>query len=170
MDFLSDLASTPLDYKRPLWQVHVVDRVNGGSAVALRFHHCIGDGTAMMAVAQRLFDTEPDAPPDRIIPPSRPPKAGLFDRAVRPVRQSGQLVSDIVQGGLDLLQHPSHVLDLPQLLVQSAGVAIGTLLKWPDPTSPIKGKLGLAKRVAWSEPVALDDGEGDRSFGWRQGQ
>ena len=67
MNFLSDLASTPLDYRRPLWQVHVVDRVDGGSAVALRFHHCIGDGTAMMAVAQRLFDVEPDAAPDRPI-------------------------------------------------------------------------------------------------------
>ena len=157
MDFLSDLASTPLDYKRPLWQVHVVDRVNGGSAVALRFHHCIGDGTAMMAVAQRLFDTEPDAPPDREIPPTPPPKAGLFDRVVRPVQQSGQLVSDIIQGGLDLVMHPSHALALPQLAARSAGVAISTLLKWPDPASPLKGKLGLAKRVAWSEPVALDD-------------
>lgn len=155
MNFLSDLASTPLDYRRPLWQVHVVDRVDGGSAVALRFHHCIGDGTAMMAVAQRLFDVEPDAPPDRPIPQSFPPKAGLFDQFVQPVRLSGQLLGDIVQGGLDLVRHPSHALDLSALAVRSAGVAVGTLLKSPDPTSPIKGGLGIAKRVAWSEPVAL---------------
>ena len=65
MELLSDLASTPLDYKRPLWQVHVVDNVEGGGALIFRFHHCVGDGTAMMALSQRLFDATPDAPLDR---------------------------------------------------------------------------------------------------------
>ena len=88
MDFLSDLASTPLDYKRPLWQVHIVDRVNGGSAMVLRFHHCVGDGTAMMAVAQRMFDTAPryaagyrgaaGAPAEsRPVRPGRPARAAV---------------------------------------------------------------------------------------------
>lgn len=157
MDFLSDLASTPLDYKRPLWQVHVVDRVDGGSAVALRFHHCIGDGTAMMAIAQRLFDAEPDAPPEQVAPLARPPKAGLFDQVVRPVQQSGQLLGDLIQGGLDMVMHPSHAVELSALAVRSAGVAVNTLLKWPDPATPIKGKLSIGKRVAWSEPVELSD-------------
>src|SRR5690606_37960773 len=44
-----------------------------------------------------------------------------------------------------------------QLAAQSAGVAVGTLFKTPDPQSPLKGRLGVHKRVAWSEPVALDD-------------
>ena len=150
LDLLSDLASTPLDYKRPLWQVHVVDKVDGGSAMVLRFHHCIGDGTGMMAVAQWLFDTDPDAPLDRPIPDLRPPKAGLFDRYVRPTQR-------IVQSGADMALHPSHAMELTQLAARGVGVAVGTLLKTPDPASPLKGRLGIAKRVAWSEPVALDD-------------
>src|SRR5512141_467158 len=44
MRFLSDLVSTPLDRTRPLWQVHVAGNVDGGSALIMRFHHCIGDG------------------------------------------------------------------------------------------------------------------------------
>ena len=31
------------------------------------------------------------------------------------------------------------------------------LLKTPDPKSPLKGEFGMKKRVAWSDPVALDD-------------
>src|SRR5260221_3219742 len=31
--FVSDLASTPLDSARPLWQFHVIDNYRGGSAV-----------------------------------------------------------------------------------------------------------------------------------------
>ena len=111
----------------------------------------------MMAIAQRLFDTEPDAPPDKVAPLARPPKAGLFDQVVRPVQQSGQLLGDLIQGGLDMVMHPSHAFDLSALVVRSAGVAVGTLLKWPDPATPLKGKLSIGKRVAWSEPVALGD-------------
>jgi len=56
VDLVSELASRPLDHALPLWQVHVVERVGPGSAVVLRYHHCIGDGAAMMSVAERLFE------------------------------------------------------------------------------------------------------------------
>jgi diacylglycerol O-acyltransferase / wax synthase len=32
-DLINDLASTPLDHARPLWEVHVVDGVGSGSAL-----------------------------------------------------------------------------------------------------------------------------------------
>ena len=57
VDLISDLAGTPLDHKRPLWHAHVVDGVDGGSALIIRFHHCMGDGTAMIGVIRHLFDT-----------------------------------------------------------------------------------------------------------------
>jgi len=56
LDLVSELASRPLDHALPLWQVHVVERVGTGSAVIFRYHHCIGDGAAMMAVSERLFE------------------------------------------------------------------------------------------------------------------
>lgn len=156
LDLLSDIASTPLDYRRPLWQVHVVDRVDGGSALILRFHHCVGDGTALMAIAQLLFDEERDAPLDRA--PAKPrTRAGLLDSLARPVKRLLDQSAQAVSSGANLVLHPSQAAELAQLAAQSAGVAVGTLLKTPDPQSPLKGKLGVPKRVAWSEPVALDD-------------
>jgi WS/DGAT/MGAT family acyltransferase len=53
---LGELASTPLDRSRPLWDAWVVDNVQGGGALVLRYHHCIADGRAMMNVAARLFE------------------------------------------------------------------------------------------------------------------
>src|SRR5664279_1239162 len=49
---INDIASSPLDHEQPLWQVHVIDNVEGGSALITRYHHCIGDGTAMLAVIE----------------------------------------------------------------------------------------------------------------------
>ncbi|MGE5337981.1 MAG: wax ester/triacylglycerol synthase domain-containing protein, partial [Gemmatimonadota bacterium] len=62
VELLNDLASTPMDRSRPLWDVHVVDGVDGGSALITRTHHCIGDGTANLQIARALFDTTPTAP------------------------------------------------------------------------------------------------------------
>ena len=59
-DLLSDLASTPIDHARPLWDVHVVDGVGGGSALVTRIHHCMGDGTANNFVSTTLFGTATD--------------------------------------------------------------------------------------------------------------
>ena len=40
---VSDIASTPLDHAQPLWQIYVVDDVEGGSAFIMRCHHCVAD-------------------------------------------------------------------------------------------------------------------------------
>lgn len=156
LSLLSDIASTPLDYKRPLWQVHIVDRVGAGSAMILRFHHCVGDGTALMAIAQLLFDTEPDAPLDRDAPAPRPARAGLLDSLARPVKRLLDQSAQAISSGASFVLHPEQATELAQLAARSAGIAVGTLFKTPDPPSPLKGQLGIPKRVAWSEPVDLE--------------
>lgn len=155
LDLLSDIASTPLDYRRPLWQVHIVDHVGSGSAFILRFHHCIGDGTAMMAISQLLFDADADAPLEREELRTRPPRAGLLDSLGKPVRRIINQSAQAISSGASLVLNPSQAADLVQIAARSAGVAVGTLLKTPDPRSPLKGELGVPKRVAWSDPVDL---------------
>ncbi len=130
MALVNDLASLPLDRSRPLWQIHIVDGVMEGSAMIFRYHHCIGDGTAMKTVTARLFDikaaktrrpTHPINPPP---PPNRMNEPGLLGQA--------------------------------GLVVKGAGALLLELVKWPDPPSPFKGEFSLGKKVAWSKAVSLD--------------
>jgi WS/DGAT/MGAT family acyltransferase len=150
MELVSDLASTPLDRARPLWQVHVVDAVEGGSALVMRFHHCLGDGTAMMALSQQLFDGSPDVPlgPDK--PAAAHPEAGLLDRLLAPAQRA-------VETGVGLARHPERLVELAGLAVSGAGMLVEELLKPPDPPSPLKGEFRPGKRVAWSAPVSIED-------------
>ena len=55
--FVSQLASTPLDTSRPLWQFHLVERYDGGSALVARIHHSYADGIALVQVLLSLTDT-----------------------------------------------------------------------------------------------------------------
>lgn len=88
------LASLPLDHRLPLWQAYVVDNVGSGSALVLRYHHCIGDGTAMMAVAARLFDMPHRAKLPRAKPAAKPT---VVDAALRLVGEAGAVLSDLVK-------------------------------------------------------------------------
>ena len=42
---------------KPLWQFHLVERYQGGSAVVARIHHCYADGIALVQVLLSLTDT-----------------------------------------------------------------------------------------------------------------
>jgi hypothetical protein len=51
-----DLASTPIERSHPLWQVHLVDRGDRGTAVVVRLHHCLADGVALIRLLLELTD------------------------------------------------------------------------------------------------------------------
>ncbi|MET0660115.1 MAG: wax ester/triacylglycerol synthase domain-containing protein, partial [Steroidobacteraceae bacterium] len=53
---VSDLASTQLEARRPMWQIHLIEQYGKGSAVILRFHHCYADGMALLRVVLALTD------------------------------------------------------------------------------------------------------------------
>jgi len=130
MALVNDLASMPLDRSRPLWQIHIVDSVMGGSAMIFRYHHCIGDGTAMKAVTARLFDIEGAKP--------RPPSHSA--------KQSAPKAQTAAPG----------LLEQAGLIVKGAGALLLELVKWPDPPSPFKGDFSPGKTVAWTQAVSLD--------------
>ena len=59
---VAEVASTPLDRDRPLWEMHVIDGLADGSmAVIWKFHHAFMDGGGGMGVIGRIFDLDPDA-------------------------------------------------------------------------------------------------------------
>lgn len=142
---ISDIASTPLDHGIPLWQLYVIDEVNGGSALAMRCHHCMADGTAMMTLAQALFDANPSSVHRKtrtaIVAPVVTIQAGSADASPR----GGVL--DTVFGTIDQAKR----------LVDGAGMLLSELLKPDDPQSPLKGEFGPRKQVAWSSPIAIKD-------------
>ncbi len=64
-DRLAELAVTPLDKDRPLWQFHLVEDYQGGSAMMVRIHHCIADGIALISVTMSIVDGGAEPPKRR---------------------------------------------------------------------------------------------------------
>jgi WS/DGAT/MGAT family acyltransferase len=161
------LATTPLDPRRPLWQFHLVERYEGGSACIARIHHCIGDGIALISVMMSITDGGADPPKRR----RRQPEASaghegdwLSDAVLKPitdltVKAIGMYGSGVVKS-IDALANPQEPL-LGSLDMAKSGaqvlkdVAALALLEDDSPTL-LKGKGSGQKVVAWNEPLPLD--------------
>jgi diacylglycerol O-acyltransferase / wax synthase len=158
---INDIASSPLDHEQPLWQVHLIDNVEGGSALITRYHHCIGDGTAMMAAIERLCDTTPDASSRPVRARAAKIERGRVGRILAPsldaVERAARKALAAAGSVVDLVAHPEQMIDRAGVVLEGAGMLAAELLKTPDPQSPLKGAFGMRKHVAWSEPVAIED-------------
>ena len=63
-EFAAAVASRPLDRARPLWELHVVEGLEGDRlALVTKIHHSAIDGVSGVDLIAHLFDLEPSPPP-----------------------------------------------------------------------------------------------------------
>lgn len=156
--FVSELASSPLDPTKPLWQFHLVERYQGGSAVVARIHHCYADGIALVQVLLSLTDTSRESSAA-----SRLDKSWLKHEAAPVARRVGAMERYMKLGGKALEQGMAMMHDpsLATLLAKEGGdiarELVHALALPDDPPSLLRGQLGVSKRVAWAEPLDLEE-------------
>jgi len=162
---VGELAMQPLDRSQPLWQVHLVEDYEGGSALIFRIHHCIADGIALISVTMSLVDGGAAPPERRRKQSAANPEDWIADTLVKPftditVKALGA-AGDGVAKSLDMLQHPQQgltgSLDIAKLGMQVVSDAAAMLLMPDDSKTRLKGKPGRSKRVAWCPPVPLTE-------------
>ena len=158
-------ATVPLDPRFPLWQVTLIEHFEGGSAVVVRIHHCIGDGIALTSVVMSITDGG-QAPPQRHAASegiaTDEHDDWLIDSVIKPVTDFAVKglgrTGDGVVGAIELLAHPKQPLrDSARVGLQVAGDVAALALMADDSPTRLKGKPGGHKIVAWTEPMGLGD-------------
>lgn len=154
----SQLASTPLDHGRPLWQFHLVEKYDGGSALIARIHHSYADGMALVQVLLSLTDTKRE-----------PGRHHRLDRAwlkrdgaavahrVGAVERYVKLGNRMLEKGIEMYRDPTLASVLAKEGGDIARELVAALSLGDDPPSVLRGKLGTSKRVAWAEPLDLEE-------------
>lgn len=159
-NLVSDLMSMPLDFSKPLWQFHLVEGYQGGTAWICRLHHCIGDGIGLMRVLLAMADQSPDAtwqPPEEPeeAQRSRSPWRIITGPATAAIGATRRMTGAVVSGGIDLVSNPSQAMDYARFGTETT-MALGRLLLLPpDPKTIYKGPLEVPKRAVWSQPISL---------------
>jgi diacylglycerol O-acyltransferase len=173
---VAELAATPLDPGRPLWQFHLVSNYRGTDALVARIHHCIADGIALVRVMLSLTD-DGGAP----VPPAGDgPGSGergaaggggehedaalvsnpwrsylqpLTAGAVRAIEATGEAVA----GSMRVAGDPERLVDYAQVGTRVLADAARIALMASDTRTPLKGRPGVGKAIAWNDPLPLDD-------------
>ena len=139
-EYIGDLAGRPLDGARALWELHLVERYQGGSALVSRIHHALGDGAALVEALLQLTDIKVH---------------GTWLPALAPKRKHDEhALTQALKTAAHLAVHPRETVTDG---IRLAGTIARLTLNDPDPPSPLRGTLGLRKKVAWSRAYPLAD-------------
>jgi WS/DGAT/MGAT family acyltransferase len=119
------LLSEPLPEDRPLWQMHLIEEVDRGSAVVVKVHQSVADGTSASRIVLGLGGTQSGEEPE------------ISSLGLEGWLHSAEVVEAASQSG-------ATVRSLCRLIAQRS-----------DGDSPLMGKPTTQRRVAWSQGFPL---------------
>ena len=170
------LAAEPLDPAHPLWQYHLIEHYEGGSAVIVRIHHCIADGIALVGVTLSLSDSGERGLPHAGAAAARPAHDGEPEHESHDLlTQLGSLLEPVANAATAAAETAGETLArsieiagglVTDARARSALSALGTrvasdalkLALMPDDSpTRLKGRPSGRKAVAWNAPMPLDE-------------
>jgi diacylglycerol O-acyltransferase / wax synthase len=157
-ELVNDLMSTPLDYTKPLWQVHLVEGYGEGSALVCRLHHSIADGIALVRVLYTLTDTSREGRSDgqHEVVESVDWQTSLNPSDLNDVlSKTARYARTIVLEGIRAATDPEQLVQVIRRGAEGSIALAHLLLLSPDSSTPLKGSLGVRKRCAWTDNIPL---------------
>jgi diacylglycerol O-acyltransferase / wax synthase len=155
-ELVSRLMSRRLDRNRPLWEMYLVEGLEGGRiAVITKTHHAMVDGISAVDIGQVILDVTPtprDIPDDLWMPAPAPNMVGLVADAVAELVRRPTAVVDTVRMG---------VLDARSTVGKLAGAvgglaAAARIAAKPAPATPMNVTIGEQRRFGVAR-TDLDD-------------
>jgi diacylglycerol O-acyltransferase / wax synthase len=155
-ELVSELASTPLDPTRPLWQFHVVENYAGGSALITRIHHCYADGIALIQVMLSMTHATAKGSLSMQageVEAARDGEGDFWSQRLKPVAVALANAKDAGKGLLE----PGALEAVAGKGIELAGEVAKLMLMGRDADTRFKGALGTRKVVAWADPLPLEE-------------
>jgi diacylglycerol O-acyltransferase / wax synthase len=160
---VSRLIATPLDAAHPMWQFHLVDNYDGGSALVARIHHCYADGMALVRVMLSMTDAGPQGPAAMPFEPRarNARERSAFDALLEPLagamKTAQSLGAWLIERGAGIWRDPAQAIELAGQGGAFTAEAARLATMGRDSTTRFKGRVGVAKRVAWADTLPLDE-------------
>ena len=177
LDVAEPIAMQAFDTDRPLWELVLVEGLEGGQAGALlKIHHAMSDGVGLVRMTAHLIErsrepeaASPNAPEVPVEPVPEPwsPIDETLDalrfQASRRLEQGKTAAAAVVQGLSSLVRHPRSSIQNAAELAGSAGRLLAPV---SEPMSPVMTGRGLTRRLhMFSRPLSLLKAAGKRVDG-----
>jgi len=181
--YIADQVSVRFDANKPLWQLLFVDDYQEGNAIILRVHHSYADGLALISVFQSITDASSNVSPftasaintdasvntefvsddhDEEITVQKelnyewPRYQKVVNSTVGRVDKYAAVAKKISLEGLSILKDQDALKELVGDGVKAAAELAMLATMQADPKEVLKGRLGVRKNCAWSDPISFD--------------
>jgi WS/DGAT/MGAT family acyltransferase len=145
------LFALPLDRTKPLWELNLVEGLDGGRfAVISKTHHALVDGVSGVDITSVLFDTSPEPAPVAgeardWVPRPEPTEAELLAQALL---ERATVPAEGARGLRALTRAPRQVLGQAGEWLVGVGALAWAGLN-PAPPSPFNVPIGPHRRYTW---------------------
>jgi WS/DGAT/MGAT family acyltransferase len=147
------LFSRPLNRERPLWEMWLIEGLDGGRfAVMSKTHHALVDGISGLDLLSVLFSSDEESGEGDWRPRPSPGGAQMLGEALW---ERATMPAELLRPALALLRRPRRAAER----VLEAAVGVGAMA-WaglnPAPATPYNRRVGGDRRFAWVR-TELDD-------------
>jgi diacylglycerol O-acyltransferase / wax synthase len=155
-ELVGRLQSRQLDRNRPLWEIYLVEGLEGGRvAIVTKTHHAMVDGVSAVDIGTVILDLAPtprEVPDDDWTPSKEPGAAALMVGAVTDLVRRPTQVLDTARGSIvDARATVGKVASVAGGILQSARTMARSA-----PTSPLNATIGEQRRFGMAK-TDLDD-------------
>ena len=153
-DLFTTLMAQPLDRNKPLWDMWLVDGLEGGRwALISRLHHCMADGVSTTDITTTVLDREPLTENVDVVDDWKP----------RPAPTDAELLQDAMietqrQGVEQAGRYDVWVNSLKSQMVEvdKAFASLKNSLAAPMSITSLNGPIGPYRRWAWAKASLAD--------------
>jgi diacylglycerol O-acyltransferase len=141
---IARLHSNPLDFKRPLWEYHVIEGLeNNRFAIYFKMHHALVDGIAGVHMLTRSMSTDPEDMRAPALWSAQPPETN---------QETDPSVSRLRRAAKGAIRSLTSVNNVGRSLLQVARAASDEKdpfsLPFQAPKSILNGRIGTQRRFA----------------------
>ncbi|HEV3225797.1 MAG TPA: wax ester/triacylglycerol synthase family O-acyltransferase [Acidimicrobiales bacterium] len=141
-EIVADIAATPLDRSRPLWELHLIEGLDDGKVgFVTKMHHAAIDGVTGADLMANLFDLTPDAADPE------PPETPWHGEAVP---SDLELIARAMQG---IASRPRTMVKVLRRTVQSVGSIVARQREASAENRPSPALPFTAPKVKWSGAI-----------------
>ena len=147
-ELVARVQSRPLDRRRPLWEMYLVEGLaDGRFAVIQKTHYALVDGVNAVDIGQVILDSTPiprELPDDLWMPQPEPASTDLLMEAVGELIRRPTAVAETIRIGL------ADARSVASKMTAVLGGAMSTarIAARPAPNSPLNAEIGSQRRFA----------------------
>jgi WS/DGAT/MGAT family acyltransferase len=151
-EMTTKIFATQLDRRMPLWETYLIEGLEGGrSGVLSKVHHAMIDGVSGMEVLMAILDLSPEPAPAPEASPWEPePLPDIGMRLIDALRDHLIQQREVFRDFQQAVTHPRDGFREVQKVFNSFRSA-SPWLALPAPRTPFSVRIGLERRVAFSE-------------------